>query len=216
MPHKDLGIANKENSVLQGNKQKFSSLSCKTQQQNHQCNRGDDCRFVPRQSSNYQREQTWHPPIRDWNNIYLLRCSDGRVPFQSANFLYHVNQKMVKHSFSQIHLETSTRVRAKDLLKNDRGSDVQTHPKPNRNKPDGEHSWRLVFVADGINWWRRHHCRKDRGGVEPNKNWFQAQPLSKLFIGILQYLAHILSTFLFLSLGGEFLQGGLLWQRILW
>ncbi len=135
------GIANKKNSVLQGSKQKFSSLSCKTQQQNHQCNRGDDCRFVPRQSSNYRRDQTRHPPIRDRNKIYSLRSSDGRVPFRSSSFLYHVNRKMVKHNFPQIYLETSTGVLAWDLLKDDRGSDVQTRPKPNRNNFDGEHSW---------------------------------------------------------------------------
>ncbi len=218
MPRKDLGIANKENSVLQGNKHNFSSLSRKTQQQNHQCNRGDDHRFVPRRSSIYQRDQTWHPPIRDWYNIYFLRCSDGHVPFRSVSFLYHVNQKMVKHSFPQIHPETSTGVLARDLLKNvknDRGSEDQTCPKPNRNKPDGEQSWQLVFVADGINWWRKHHHQKDGGGVKLSDNWFQAQLSSKLFIGILQYLVHILCTFLFCHWGENFSQGGLLWQRIL-
>ncbi len=29
---------------------------------------------------------------------------------------------------------------------------VQTRPKSNRNEPDGEHSWLLVFVVDGMNW----------------------------------------------------------------
>ncbi len=198
-----------------GTNKKFSSLPCKRQQQNHQCNRGDDCRFVPWWSSNYQRDQTRHPPIRDRNNIYLLRCSDCHVPFWSASFLYHVNRKLVEHSFPQIHPKASTGVLARDLLKNDSGSDVQTRPKPNRNKPDGERSWRLVFVADGMNWWRKHHHQKNGGGAKPINNWFQAQPLSRLFIGILRYLAHIVCTFLFLSLRGEFLQGRLLWQRIL-
>jgi hypothetical protein len=44
------------------------------------------------------------------------------------------------------------------------------HVKPNRNKPNGEHSWRLVFVADGLNWWRKHHHQKDGGGDEPINN----------------------------------------------
>jgi hypothetical protein len=57
------------------------------------------------------------------------------------------------------------------LLKNDRGSVFQTHPKPNRNESNGEHSWRLVFVADGLNWWRKHHHRKNGGGGEPINNW---------------------------------------------
>jgi hypothetical protein len=68
---------------------------------------------------------------------------------------------MIKHSLPQIHPETSTGVLARDLLKNDRGSDVQTRLKSNRNKPDGEHSWRLVFVADGKNWWRKHQVAAD-------------------------------------------------------
>jgi hypothetical protein len=44
------------------------------------------------------------------------------------------------------------------------------------------------------------------------------KPRLNFISGILRYLpvAHILCTFLFLSLGGGFLQGGLLWQRILW
>ncbi len=57
------------------------------------------------------------------------------------------------------------------------------------------------FVADGINWWRKHHRRKDEGGAEPINNWFRAQPSSRLFIGILRYLTHILCTFLFFVTG---------------
>jgi hypothetical protein len=59
---------------------------------------------------------------------------------------------MVKHSVPQIHKETSTGVLAWYLLKKNPSTVVQTRPKPNRNKPDGEHSWQLVFVADGISW----------------------------------------------------------------
>jgi hypothetical protein len=66
---------------------------------------------------------------------------------------------MVKHGIPQIHPETSTGVLAKHLLKNDRGSVVQTSPKPNRNESDGEHRWQLLFNADVIYWWRKHHCQ---------------------------------------------------------
>jgi hypothetical protein len=51
--------------------------------------------------------------------------------------------------------------------KDEAGSVFQTRPKPNRNESDGEHRWRLIFVADGLNWWRKHHHQKDRGEVEP-------------------------------------------------
>jgi hypothetical protein len=108
---------------------------------------------------------------------------------------------MVEYSLPQIHPKASSLVLARDLFKNDRGLDVQARPKPNRNKPDGEQSWQLVFVADGINWWRKHHRQKDRAGAEPINNWFQAQPLSRLFIGILRYLTHILCAFLFFVTG---------------
>jgi hypothetical protein len=66
---------------------------------------------------------------------------------------------MVEHSLPQIHLKASTGVFARHLLENDRSSVFQTRPKPNRNEPDGEHCWRLVFIADGLNWWRKHHRR---------------------------------------------------------
>jgi len=46
--------------------------------------------------------------------------------------------------------------------------------------------------------------------IGPNPN-----PCLNFTSGILRYLAHILCAFLILSLGGEFSQGGLLWQRIL-
>jgi hypothetical protein len=42
-PREDLGIDNKENSVVQGNKQELSSLSRETQEHNHQCHHRDDC-----------------------------------------------------------------------------------------------------------------------------------------------------------------------------
>ncbi len=89
---------------------------------------------------------------------------------------------MVKHSLPQIHPEASTGVFARHLLKNDTGSVFQTRPKPNRNESDGEPSWQLIFVADGLNWWRKHHCQKDGGGVEPMNNWSKPQPSSKLYI----------------------------------
>jgi hypothetical protein len=66
---------------------------------------------------------------------------------------------MVKHSLPQVHPEASTGVFARHLLKNDGCSVFQTRPNPNRNESNGEHSWRLVFVADGLNWWRKHQCR---------------------------------------------------------
>ena len=124
--------------------------------------------------------------------------SDGHVPHRSTSFLDHANRKMVKHSLPQIHPEASTGVFARHLLKNDRGSVFQTRPKPNRNGSDGEHSWRLVFFADGLNWWRQHHRQKDGGGAEPINNWSKPQLSSELYIsGISGYLAHILCTFLF-------------------
>ena len=99
------------------------------------------------------------------------------------------------------------------LLKNDRGSVFQTHPKPNRNESNGEHSWRLVFVADGGGG----SIITERTGAGANQLTIGPNPNSCLnFIsGISRYLAHILCTFLFLSLGGKFPQGGLLWQKIL-
>jgi hypothetical protein len=75
--------------------------------------------------------------------------------------------------------------------------------KPNRNNPM-ENIVGDSFSLLGINWWRKHHRRKDGGGFEPINNWSKPQLSSKLYIGILRYLAHILCTFLFLSLGGEF------------
>jgi hypothetical protein len=182
VPSKNLGIVNKKNSVLQGSKQEFSNLSRKTQESDHQCNRRDDRRFMPRRSCRYRRDKTWHPQIRDWNKIHSLRSSDGHVPRRSTSFLDHANRKMVKHSLPQINSKASTGVFARHLLENDRSSFFQTRPKPNRNEPGGEHSWQLVFVADGLNWWRKHHRRKDGGGDEPINNWSQPQPSSKLHI----------------------------------
>jgi len=159
--------------------------------------------------------QPRYPQIRDKDKIHSLRSSNGHVPRWSTSFLDPVNRRMVEPSFPQIHLKASTGVFARHLLKNDGSSVFQTRPKPNRNKPNGEHSWRLVFVADGLNWWRKHHCRKDGGGDELINNWSQPNPRLNFISGISRYLAHILCTFLFLSLGGEVPQGGLLWQRIL-
>jgi len=102
----------------------------------------------------------------------------GHVPRWSSSILDHVNQKMVEHSLPQIHTKASTRVFTRHLLENDRSSVFQARPKPNRIEPDGEHCWQLVSVADGLNWWRKHHRRKDGGGDEPIKNWSQPQPSS--------------------------------------
>ncbi len=77
----------------------------------------------------------------------------ANVPLQSTNLLDHANQKMGKHSipkyikkqvqeFSQGISSKTTKVQ---LL-------LQTHPKPNRNESNGEHSWPLVLIADGISW----------------------------------------------------------------
>jgi hypothetical protein len=110
VPREDLGINNKENSVVQGNKQELPSLSCETQEHNHQCHCRDDCQFVPRWTSCNWRNITRHLPIRDWNKVHLLGSSDGHVPLRSTNFLDHANWKMVKHSVPQIHKETSTGV----------------------------------------------------------------------------------------------------------
>ena len=143
-----------------------------------------------------------------------LFCKGSR----SISFLDHANRKiMVKHSLPQVHPEASTGVFARHLLKNDGCSVFQTRPNPNRNESDGEHdSWRLIFVADGLNWWKKHHCQKDEGGSNQFNSWSKPQLSSKLYIGYHGIpCTHILCTFLFLSLGGEFLQGGLLWQRIL-
>jgi hypothetical protein len=63
-----------------------------------------------------------------------------------------------------------------------RGSVFQTRPKPSSNKPDGEHSLQLVFVADGLNWWMKHHHQKDGGEVEPINNWSKPLISSKLYI----------------------------------
>ncbi len=197
MPRKYLGIVNKENQFLQGRKQRFSSIPHSVQRQDHQYNRRDDRRLVPRRSSRYRRDETWHPQIRDHDKIHSLRSSKGHVPRWSTSFLDHANRKMVKHSLPQIYPKASTGVFARHLLKNDRSSVFQTRPKPNRNEPDGEHSWRLVFVADGLNWLRKHHRRKDGGGDEPINNWSQPQPHLNFISGISRYLAHILCTFLF-------------------
>ena len=168
VPRKNLGIVNKENQFLQGCKQRLSSIPRSAQGQDHQYNRRDDCRFVPRRSSRYRRDKTRHPQIRDRDKIHSLRSSDGHVPCWSTSFLDHANQKMVEHSLPQIHPKASTGVFTRHLLENDRSSVFQTRPKPNRNEPDGEHSWRLVFVADGLNWWRKHHRRKDGGRGRTN------------------------------------------------
>ena len=102
------------------------------------------------QSSHNWRDKAWYLPIGVWNKIHLLRSSDGHVPLQSTNLLDHANRKMVKQGVPKIHQETSTGVLARYLLKNHQSTVVQTCSKPNRNEPDGEHSWRLVFIADGI------------------------------------------------------------------
>ena len=178
VPSQNLGIVNEKNSGLQGSKQELSNLSRKTQESDHQYNRRDDHRFVPRRSSRDRRDETRHPQIRDRDKIHSLRSSNSHVPRWSTSFLDHANRKMVEHSLPQIHPKASTGVFARHLLENDRSSVFQTRPKPNRNEPDGEHCWRLVFVADGLNWWRKHHRRKDGGGDEPINNWSQPQPSS--------------------------------------
>ena len=168
-----------------------------------------------RRSSRDRGDKTRYLQIRDWDKIHSLRSSNGNVPSWSSSLLDHANRKMVEHSLPQIHPKASTGVFARHILENDRSSVLQARPKPNRNEPNGEHCWRLVFVADGLNWWRKHHRQKDRGGDEPINNWSQPQPRLNFISGISQYLAHILCTFLLMSLGGDFPQGGLLWQRIL-
>jgi len=178
VPRKNLGIVNKENQFLQVRKQRFSSIPHSVQGQDHQYNRRHDCRLVPRRSSRYRRDKTRHLQIRDRDKIHLLRSSNGHVPRWSTSFRDHANRKMVEHSLPQINPKASTGVFARHLLKNDRSSVFQTRPKCNRNEPDGEHSWRLVFVADGLNWWRKHHRRKDGGGDKPINNCSQPQPSS--------------------------------------
>jgi hypothetical protein len=178
VPSQNLGIVNEKNSVLQGSKQEFSNLSRKTQKSDYQYNRNDDRRYVPRRSRHDRRDETRHPQIKNRDKINLLWSSDGHVPHRSTSFLDHANRKMVKHSLPQIHPKASTGVFARHLLENDRSSVFQTRPKPNRNEPDGEHCWRLFFVADGLNWWRKHHRQKDGGGDEPINNWSKPQPSS--------------------------------------
>ena len=73
VPSQNLGIANEKNSVLQGSKQEFSNLSRKTQESDHQYNRRDDRRFVPRRSSRDMRDKTRYPQIRDRDKIHSLR-----------------------------------------------------------------------------------------------------------------------------------------------
>jgi hypothetical protein len=126
--------------LLQGSNHEFSRLSRKTQESDHQCNRGDDRGFVWQLSSHDWRDKTRHPPIRDWNKIHSIRSSDVHVPRWSTRFLDHASLKMVKHSLPQIHPEASTGVFARHLLKNDRGSVFRPRPKPNRNKTNGEYS----------------------------------------------------------------------------
>ncbi len=127
VPRDDLGINNKENSVVQGNKQELPSLSCETQEHDHQCHCRDDCRFVPQRSSRNWTNKTWHPPIRDWNKLHLLGSSDGHVRLRSTNLDDHDNWKMVKHGIPQIHKESSTGVLAWYLLKNDRSTQSFKH-----------------------------------------------------------------------------------------
>ena len=103
MPSQNVGFANENNSVLQGSKQEFSNLSCKTQESDHQYNRRDHCRFVPRRSSRDRRDETRYPKIRDRDKIHLLRSSDGHVPRRSTSFL-------IKHSLPQIHPKASVGV----------------------------------------------------------------------------------------------------------
>jgi len=178
VPSQNLGIVNEKYSVLQGSKQELSNLSRKTQESDHQYNWRDDRRFVPQRSSHDRRDETRHPKIRDRDKIRSLRSSDGHVNRWSTSFLDQANRKMVEHSLLQIHPKTSTGVFTRHLLENGRSSVFQTRPKPNRNEPDGEHSWCLIFVADGLNWWRKHHHQKEGGGDEPIDNWPQPQPSS--------------------------------------
>jgi hypothetical protein len=63
----------------------------------------------------------------------------------------HASRKIVKHGVPERHQESSAGVLAQHLLKNVRNAVIQTHPNFHRNKPNGRHSWQLVFVADGIN-----------------------------------------------------------------
>ena len=174
----NVGIVNKEDHFSQGHKQRFSSIPRSVQGQDHRYNRRDDHRLVPRRSSCYRRDETRHPQIRDQDKIHSLRSSNGHVPCWSTSFLDHANWKMVEHSLPQIHPKASTGVFTRHILENDRSSVLQARPKPNRNEPDGEHCWRLVFVADGLNWWRKHHCQKDGGKDKPINNWSQPQPSS--------------------------------------
>ena len=158
---------------------------------------------MPRRSSRYRRDKTRNPKIGDRHKIHSLRSSNGYVPSWSSSLLDHANRKMVEHSLPQIHPKASTGVFARHILENDRSSVLQARPKPNRNEPDGEHCWRLVFVADGLNWWRSIIAERTGAGtnqltIGPNPN-----PCLNFISGISRYLAHILCTFLFLSLGGE-------------
>ncbi len=149
---------------------------------------------------------------------------------------------LVKHSIPQIHTEASAGVLALDLIKDDRDPILQACPKFNSNKPNGEYCWRLVFAADGINWWREHHCQRTGAGLNQLKFWskpnsshilyhwggggggtVRCRPASHNFISwggqssanFISFCVHIMCALCeFLPAGGDFARG-LLWQSFL-
>ena len=137
---------------------------------------------MPRRSSHDRRDNTRHPPIRDRNKIHSLRSSDGHVPRRSTSFLNHANRKMVKHSLPQIYPEASTGVFASISSKMIEVQSFKHVQNPTETNPMENIVGDLFFVADGLNWWRKHHHRKDGGGVEPINNWSKPQLSSKLYI----------------------------------
>ena len=72
-------------------------------------------------------------------------------------------QMMVKQGVPENHQETGPGVLGRHLLKNYRNTVVQTHSKSHRNKPDGQHSWQLVFVANGIKLTKEASLLKGQG-----------------------------------------------------
>ena len=62
------------------------------------------------------------------------------------------------------------RKQAEEFLQGISSKMLSNMSKTQQKRPDGEHSWQLIFVADGLNWWRKHHCQKDGGGDEPINN----------------------------------------------
>ena len=128
MPRQDLGIDNKENSVIQESKQELPCLSCETQEHDYQCHRRHDCRFVLKGSGHNWRDKTWHPLIEDWIKIhFLLESSNGPVfsimlirrwsstaflkytREQVQEFLQGISSKMIKvQSFKHVKNQTET------------------------------------------------------------------------------------------------------------